>query len=152
MKSFPLKIKFASLAAEIRIIKAEEARLERLITQCPTKNAEQQGWKAQHIRDLWEIRNHRYQDVRTDARDTLLAYSFLRGRMYKRIEPLRYSDPDWTNIERMILKYGKSEGKPQDLKQSFEQWKQSAGQPIDPLAPKAPRPPRVKKPYVRTAA
>lgn len=125
MKSIPLKIKLLNLAAEIRIIKSEEKRIEQHIRNCPSTE-EGEKWKHAHYSDLNSIRQHRYDFVKTEARDTMLAYGYLRGRSYARMEPKRYSDPNWNNIERMILKYGKGV-KAQDAKQGFEQWKQEAG-------------------------
>ena len=128
-KSLPLKIKYLNLAAEVRIIKNEEKRIEGYLKKLPsTENTRDHKtdrvWA--HTSDLNSIRGHRYCVVKPAARDALLAYGFLRGRSYLRMEPKRFTDPNWAEIERMILKYGK--GKSQDLKQSFAQWKSEAGE------------------------
>lgn len=129
-KSIPLKIKLLNLAAEIRIIRGEEKRIEGYINKLSIRTDVEKSLKdlriGSHYSDLTEIRQHRYYVVKTEARDTLLAYGFLRGRAYKQIEAKRYYDPNWDNIERMILKYGRQN--PQQLKQAFEQWKQEAGE------------------------
>lgn len=126
VKSIPLKIKLLNLGAEGRIIKGEERKIIKHMNNCP-RDERGMVWFYEHNARYWEIKNHRKDTVSSEARDTLLAYGFLRGLTYKKIENKRYSDPNWGNIERMILKYGK-DGQ-QKLKQRFEQWKQEAGEP-----------------------
>jgi len=84
-----LKVKLKSLAEEAKIIRKEEKKNPRLYL---------------------ELRMHRIGIVRTEARATLLAYAFLRGRLYKQLEA-KYHDgckPDWAKVEAMVRKYGKS--------------------------------------------
>lgn len=82
--------------------------------------------EAQKAYDLyWGLTHHRKNIVRKEARDTHIALAFLRGQDYFSVEQRRYSDPDFNNVERMVLKYG--EGDPRELKQRFEEWVQAAG-------------------------
>jgi hypothetical protein len=80
-----LKVKIKSLAAEAKIIRAEER-----------KNPKFRFGLAEHRRTI----------VRSEARHTLLAYGFLRGKKYEEIEPKAHEKPDWARVERMIEKYG----------------------------------------------
>jgi hypothetical protein len=93
-----LKIKIKSLAAEARIIKAEE----RKVKAAPFKYGGGGGGTAYR-----ELRNHRILVVREECRLTQIAYGFIRGRTYSQIErpakPLDYMQ--WGKIEKMVLKY-----------------------------------------------
>jgi hypothetical protein len=80
-----LRIKLKSLAAEAKIIRLEEARNKRL---------------------RYELSAHRRGVVRTAARNTLLAYAFLKGRTYKSVEPNAHTPPNWKEVERMVRQYG----------------------------------------------
>lgn len=87
-----LKVKVKSLAEESRIIRREERKL--------------------HGQDNIMLRNelhlHRVFVVRKAARETHLAYGFLRGRMYQQMEKGtdKYRQPDWTAVAKMVKKYG----------------------------------------------
>jgi len=131
LKSIPLKVKILSLGAEAQIIRIEEARLDAQIAHCRARCKAEPFHKELYIAGFQdqrgELAGHRKGAVRCEARDALLAYCFLRGKRYLAVEPKRFTDPDWKNIERMVLKYGK--GRHQDLKQSLEMWQQSAANP-----------------------
>lgn len=101
-----LKVKICSLAAESKIIRREEIKAKR----------RKLGGVGASLHD------HRIFAVRPETRAANLAYGFLRGRPYLRVENKTYRLPDWEKVERLILKFG--EGKPQDLKQSFAEWKE----------------------------
>lgn len=80
-----LKVKLKSLAAEAKIIRLEEKR-------------------NKHFRNgLWL---HRTTVVRSEARHTLLAYGFLKGRTYAQLERKCEHAPDWERVKKMIEKYG----------------------------------------------
>lgn len=53
-----------------------------------------------------QLANHRRKDVRAEARATHLAYGYLRGRAYRRLEAVGSSAPPLANAERMVKKYG----------------------------------------------
>ncbi len=82
-----LKVKVKSLAAEAKIIRKEEKR-------CKT----------------YSLRNglyrHRIDVVRYEARHTNLAYGFLRGIDYRKMEPNAKEAPKWDKIRKMVEKYG----------------------------------------------
>lgn len=82
-----LKVKLKSLAAEARIIRKEELRA-----------------RSNDLRE--ELYLHRIGPVREAARNTHLAYGFIRGRTIDEMEPTRKSEPDWKAIQKMLDKYG----------------------------------------------
>lgn len=84
-QSVYLKIKLKSLAAEARIIRREEQ-------------------KNEYFRH--GLRDHRKGIVRSVARDTQIAYGFLRGKDYKQIENNPKTKPNWDSVKKMIEKYG----------------------------------------------
>ena len=94
-----LKIKLKSLAAEARIIRAQERKT-----------------KGKHNDTRESLYLHRTKDVRGEARATHVAYGFLRGREYACIEPKSYTQPDWKRVEAMVKKYGV-------LDEKFAAWK-----------------------------
>jgi len=81
-----LKVKVKSLTAEARIIRREEER------------------SRGELRDA--LRQHRREDVRREQRATQVAYGYLRGITYSRIEPNPLTEPDWKRVESMVNKYG----------------------------------------------
>ena len=81
-----LKIKIKSLAEEARIIRTEERKSK--------------GW----IRN--SLRLHRIEDVRREARHSLLAYAFLRGVPYHVVENYTETPIDWSKVQRMVSKFG----------------------------------------------
>lgn len=88
-----LKVKIKSLAAESRIIRQEELR-----SRGDLRNS---------------LRLHRVNDVRHECRATLIAYNFLRGITYQRMEPNALLLPKvreeflWKRVKTMVEKYGK---------------------------------------------
>lgn len=82
-----LKIKLKSLAAESRIIRKQELK-----SRGPIREA---------------LYHHRIHVVRRAARETHLAYGFLRGRAYLALESRCSSpSPDWKEVGKMVKKYG----------------------------------------------
>ncbi len=95
-----LRVKIKSLAAEARIIRTEEQRFPR-------------GWRNNPT--YFGLRNHRTFDVRREARAALLAYAYLRGRLYSSVEgggeelpntERQRSLPDHLRIVQLIYKFG----------------------------------------------
>lgn len=80
-----LKVKIKSLAAEAKIIRQEEK-----------KNKDMRLGLAHHRKTV----------VRDEARHTLLAYAFIRGRAYTTVEHQDSKTPNWESVEKMIKKYG----------------------------------------------
>lgn len=59
--------------------------------------------------DPWlaiELRNHRLQAIRPEARAAQLAYAFIRGKSYNEIEPTSKWSPQINRIAELIVKYG----------------------------------------------
>jgi len=98
-----LKIKLKSLAAEARIIRAQERK---------TKGKWNGTREALYL--------HRVKDVRSEARSTHLAYGYLRGRTRCQIENKCVVEPDWKRVEAMVKKYGALDAK-------FAAWKEQTG-------------------------
>lgn len=132
--SIELKIKSKSLAAEARIIRAEEAKiLSRLdgAAGCSDEGlAQDQDARARsraRVRFLQAyraIRAHRCGLVRSEARRTFLARGFLSGRPYRRIENRAgraLTEQDWKGIEVMVLRYGAGDSTDRVLR--FRQWR-----------------------------
>lgn len=83
-----LKVKVKSLAAEARIIRHAETK---------TKG---------RLRE--ELHLHRVNELRRAARNTHVAYALIRGRTLQQVEPNPGYAPDWSEVERMVKKYGPS--------------------------------------------
>lgn len=90
MKNTFLKIKIMSLAAEAQIIRREERKWPR----------------AGMAGTRFELAQHRRFDVRSEARSAQLAYGFLRGRAYRRIEAKCWEGPNLTRIAEIVKKFG----------------------------------------------
>jgi hypothetical protein len=100
MKRNPyLRVKLKSLAEEARIIRQEERKANK--------------YRDYVLQD--RLHYHRVEDVRSEARATLLAYQYLRGMPYAICEKANSTIPDIAAFERMCLKYGK-------VKVSFDEW------------------------------
>lgn len=89
MSKVYLKIKIKSLAAEASMIRREEHL-----------------WKLRDRELFFGLRSHRTWDVRREARAALLAYGFLRGRPYKKIEAFTYDPPPFGRVVALVKKYG----------------------------------------------
>lgn len=147
-----LKVKSASLAAETRIIRKRERhtlanaralagiydykhRKDEPRPEMPEKvhramSLENAAQKAKEAYDLfWGLTHHTKNIVRKEARDTHVALHFLRRKPYATVEDFAYSQPDWDNIERMVLKYGEDD--PRELSQRFAEWCENASLWID---------------------
>lgn len=84
-----LRIKVKSLMEEARIIRKDERRT------------------YGELRD--EMHQHRVGVVRSAARNAHIAYGIIRGRTIDEMEPIRYTEPDWEEVQRMVRKYGSVE-------------------------------------------
>ena len=101
MSTIFLKVKVKSLAEEARIIRREERR------------ARDPDLKL-------ELATHRRNTVRREARHSLLALGYLRGRAYRAMERTCHQGPGWEEVERMVRRYG-----PPRHNTSFEEWRKS---------------------------
>jgi hypothetical protein len=126
-KSYELKIKARSLALENQLIHQNESRLKRQISRAKKSGDERALARLKSLRETRDsLREHRKRIVRPISRSANLAYGFLKGRSYVEMEQVRYTDPHWDAIAKMILKHGKQAGDEQALMQNFERWKQEA--------------------------
>jgi hypothetical protein len=82
-----LKVKICSLAAEARIIRKQEQK---------TRRSDIRVGLSEHRRGI----------VRTVARNTLVAYGFIRGKDYEQVEYKAKTEPSWSKVRTMVEKYG----------------------------------------------
>ena len=148
MKAY-LRIKLKSLAAEATMIRREErrhnpghrarVRARRLLDgKTNVDNVTPQDLKTRQARAkrilrtpsetalkaFWGLRHHRQYDVRSESRASHIAYGFLRGLDYKRVEGTAKSSPNWSRVEDLVKKYGDD-----DIRvrmQRFAEWKEAA--------------------------
>ncbi len=142
-----LKIKIVSLAAEARLIRAEEnrwfltadgARVSRKEQRAAAEEipATAENRTARRLSRSWlrngvhrtGLRTHRLCVVRPEARAALLAYGFIRGRRYRQIEATAVVPPNWKRVYELVQRYGLVMA---DIKARFETW--SAEKPASPL-------------------
>lgn len=119
MKLVELKIKSKSLAAEAKIIRSEENKLENRIADLSDlqKSTEQLQFTRQ------SLHNHRVLDVRYAARATYLARAYLKNKPYKSVELGRRKDMEVIynseivpSVVKMVYKYGGKPVSPDELK------------------------------------
>lgn len=95
----PLRVKIKSLAAEARIISVEERRALRRLLHADSDRVD--ALRASYA----SLREHRRAVVARAAREALLAYGFLRGRPYARLEPANSSPPDFSSIWKVAQRF-----------------------------------------------
>lgn len=95
-----LKVKIVSLVLEAKYIRKQEDNVFKGWSKL--KEEQQQG----RNRLYWELKNHRTDDVRPEIRSSLLAYGFLRGREYERLETKAKTEPDWKRVISLVEKFG----------------------------------------------
>lgn len=81
---YKLKVNVKSLAAEAKIIRNEERKYRKRLSELVVKESAL-GYKLRYRRD--NLNDHRRGHLRREARSANLAYAFLRGRAYKDVEP-----------------------------------------------------------------
>lgn len=146
MKAY-LKIKIKSLAAEATMIHREErkhnpghrarVRARRIITGknvqgSPADDGARRSHAARILKrkptervmeTFWGLRHHRTWNVRSESRHSHIAYGFLRGLPYNRIEAKTKTSPDWSRVEALVRKYGEDDIR--DRMQRFAEWRDS---------------------------
>lgn len=115
--SFELKVKEKSLAAEIIIIKKEEAKQLRFARR---QQAAKGKWESFHREQYNALRSHRCGcdgtvGIRREARSTHLARAFIQGLPYVACEQRRYTEPNWAQVTAMVKRYADRDGLLQDL-------------------------------------
>ena len=96
-----LKVKLKSLMEEARIIRKEERKALEGARQSDDR-------KPEYYRLYSGLREHRVGIVRQVARESHILYGFMRGRSYRQVERDPKSSPNWSNIEKMALRFGYS--------------------------------------------
>lgn len=147
-----LKIKIMGLAAESRIIKREETKWKRLGP--PVRITHGADGKDFRSKEHYTVRNkffpgtdhplrlslheHRVCKVRPDIRAALLAYGFLRGRAYLRVENKTRNAPDWGKVWGNIRRHGVGGNKTSNerwsedvsaVRQRFAEWLDASNLP-----------------------
>jgi len=89
-KHIQLKVKVKYLAAEARIIRKEE------------RKAADQGRSRLNS----SLSDHRRGVVRNEARHSLLAYGFMRGKPYEKLETNPHTQPNWEKVINMAKRFG----------------------------------------------
>ncbi len=124
-----LRIKLKSLASESRIIRYDELKLRRKIctmgvlyksfaTLYPTYPELIENLKSTQQ----QIGVHRRLDVRRESRASYLAYGYIRGIPYAKIERSSYTAPDLNRVVDLIYRFG-NENKKLQKKEIHEQVK-----------------------------
>lgn len=114
MKSY-LKVKIKSLAEEATIIRHEERRVKRSLNwwnEFQSVTGEDSNTKSSidaYQTEYYGLHNHRTYEVRNEARSSQLAYAFIQGYAYSRVEdPTKTRKPVATyRVAELALKYGK---------------------------------------------
>lgn len=96
-----LRVKIASLVAERRIIKREMRHWDYLK---PDPN-----WGIMRRVPMWQSLNHHEIKLKSDERAALLAYGFLRGKSYKQLENLCYTEPNWAKVKANVKTFGEDQ-------------------------------------------
>jgi hypothetical protein len=102
-----LKVRIKELAYEASCIRKEEVKSKQLSRSCFTQGKEE--WGREHRSDFWNLRHHRVGYVRPAARETLLAYCYLRGKRYRQVEASCEMPPNWDQVKRLVTKFASAE-------------------------------------------
>lgn len=122
-----LKVKVFSLSAEMTYIRRQE---EKWKTRARWARAKQKSTSLAYAENnFWSHHWHRL-GLKTEARNTHLAYGYMKGHSYATMEHMCYgplkgygsSEPDWAAIEAMVERFSKDETTPQDIMQKFAEW------------------------------
>lgn len=102
-----LKVKIKSLAAEARIIRKEERKLQDRAKRINHPHGNPDRAEKMH----WRINSlalHRTGGVRWEARHTLLAYAIFRNKPYNKIEQkvAEGNRPDFKKVTEMAIRFG----------------------------------------------
>ena len=100
-----LKIKIINLADEARTIRKEVHRLGRRISAITLEHGEEAEALDSLRREQGSIFWHGYGIVREAAREAQLAYGFLRGVAYSRIENRTSEVPDWGSVKKTARRF-----------------------------------------------
>lgn len=117
-----VKVKCVSLADEAKLIaKYEKQRLRSAAV------ARAQGKKERadyHFANYWGMHEHRVVDIRKEARIANVAYGYMNGHPYNKIERNSYTQPNWDRIRELVRLYGEGE---MDAKMAaYDKWELEA--------------------------
>ena len=133
-----LKVKVVSLTAEMSYIRWQEQkwkkrarRLRKVLKEVPSESVPKVIDSCE--KNFWSLRYHR-KGLKSDARHTLLAYGFMRGVPYSKMEHICYgvlkgygsTEPHWDRIGQMVERFSKDEPSPQAIMQRFALWIEEA--------------------------
>ena len=104
MRTDHLKIKIKSLAAEAAIIRHAERKARRRVDWVKAHGSDNDLFDARYARE--SLSDHRRGVVRSEARHSLLAYGFLRGRAYSSMETVTHTPPDWARVKDLVGRFG----------------------------------------------
>lgn len=136
MKSH-LKVKVYTLAQEMSFIHRQEIKWKARAKAARQRQKQQADEKTAasilyHESNFWSLRGHR-RDLKIEARISHLAYGFLKGHSYAKMEAVAYGKergrvpPDWHAIEEMVARFTKDESSdPRDVMQRFSEWRAAA--------------------------
>lgn len=144
MISIELKVKNKSLAAEARIIRREEDKLKAWELRHRSRRhdfksktvKDDRGVEHTKVSGGWDSKSdelhnkrmqlaaHRRVLVRQERRAAHLAFCFLKGTDYLKVESSAKSRPDWGKIERLAKRYGDQDERV--IAQRFAEWKSHA--------------------------
>ena len=94
-----VKVKICSLAAEARIMRGQERRRR--------KHLARREETVANDPVFWSLHNHRRLVVSREARSSLLAYGYMRGRAYSHMEAKCVAEePNLARVAEILLKYG----------------------------------------------
>ena len=118
MRNPELKIKIKSLAAEAAIIRKDEnkykVKSKHPLLTGPLRDGtfltEDQLYalnlRKEKARAAWlSLKDHRRSVVRPEARSALIAYGYLSGFDFNRIELKHYEEPSYTRIAQMLISF-----------------------------------------------
>lgn len=119
-----MRVRIKELAQEAKFIRFEEEKIRK--KKLPTV-------KCGEIWEFWRLRDHRTKDVRNAARAAQLAYGFLRGVPYRKIEPYTkplggsysYEQTKWKNIQKEVKRLAtkfKGFSKSENFDAEIENW------------------------------
>lgn len=122
-----LKVKVFALSAEMTFIRKQEEKWKLRAKYARQKQNEQSAAYAE--KNFWSQRSHR-DDLKREARVAHLAYGYMRGVPYAKMENICYGplkgfggyEPWWSKIEAMVERFSKDETNPQDMMQKFAEW------------------------------
>ena len=124
-----MKVKIKSLAAEARIIRHDERKALAHGRAAAKLQLSSESYDGYHTYS--SLREHRISVVRTEARASVLAYAFIRGRPYRSVEPSCHEQPRWPLVQSIIQRFSTMLSGTKVLHPDLVAWYMSAGETVD---------------------